>query len=129
VLTITSKCAWCNKLLKRVTDNFTNGVSHGICSACKKRIIEDYYFLPGKKRLNKTSACAGNSIGISNEIRFQDEQLIIEQAGLEKDIEKLFKQVRLLDNKHLRLIFIRAARHVISSLIRTGPANFRTPPS
>jgi hypothetical protein len=57
---------------------------------------------------------------MSKQIRLQDEQLIMEQAELEKDIEKLFKQVRLLENKHLRLVFIRTARRVISPLIRNG---------
>jgi hypothetical protein len=60
-------------------------------------------------------------IPLSKQIRLQDEQLIMEQAGLEKDIETLFKQVRLLENKHLQLVFIRAARQIIAPLIRNKP--------
>jgi len=116
-LTITSKCAWCGKLLKRSPDNYINDVSHGICRGCKQRVISDYRFSKSKERLREHTLSGNKILALSDQVKLQDELLIVEQAGLEQDIEKLFKQVRLLENKHMRIVFIRAARQVISRLI------------
>ena len=70
-----------------------------------------------KRNRRENKAREKKIFSLSEQLRLQDELLIREQAGLEKDIERLFKQIRLLDSKHLRIVFIRAARQVISELV------------
>jgi hypothetical protein len=85
-------------------------------------VISDYRFSKSKEKLCEHALPGNMILALSDQARIQDELLIMEQAGLEKDIERLFKQIRLLENKHLRLVFIRTARRLISQLLPNRPA-------
>jgi hypothetical protein len=117
VVTIITKCAWCGKLIKRRIGNSSKNISHGICPDCKQRVISSCRFSKSNENLRERIEPGKKILSLADQERLQDELLILEQAGLEQDIEKLFKQVRLLENKHMRIVFIRAARQVISQLI------------
>jgi len=117
VIVIITKCAWCGKILSKDRGRGGHGVSHGVCTDCKKKVLDRYDFSPDGEKYAGSRLRKHLPSNISKHIRQLDEQLVTEEIGLEDDIEGMIRQIRFIGNKNEKLFYIKVARRVIALLL------------
>ncbi|MBN1823878.1 MAG: hypothetical protein JW803_06135 [Endomicrobiales bacterium] len=116
-----TKCAWCGILIQSDLSAKNRAVSHGICSACRKKLFKkrSAYRTKNVRRdlhiRSKIPAFPGHAILPPKKLQ---EELAKEQGALEKDVAHMFEKINNIENRHAKLIFIRVVRQGLSSFMR-----------